>query len=142
MAMMSKTAVHAVKAVVALAELSEKGFQGTAALAERIGAPQNYLGKLLQTLARAGVVQSQKGLGGGFQLAKPPEQIRIFDIVDPIDHLSRWTGCLMGGALCSKDVPCGMHEGWAKAREAYLGMLESSTVADVLSRNRSFAIVG
>lgn len=134
--MMSKTAVHAVKAVVALAELSEKGFQGTASLADRIGAPQNYLGKLLQTLARAGVVQSQKGLGGGFQLAKPPEQIRIFDIVDPIDHLSRWTGCLMGGALCAKDAPCSMHEGWAKAREAYLGMLESSTVADVLLRNR------
>lgn len=134
--MLSKTAVHAVKAVIVLAELPEKGFQGTASLAKRIGAPQNYLGKLLQILARAGVVQSQRGLGGGFQLAKPPEEIRIFDIVDPIDHLSRWTGCLMGGALCAQDAPCGMHEGWAKAREAYLGMLESSTVADVLSRNR------
>jgi len=135
--MMSKTAIHAVKAVVVLAELSGQGFQGTASVAGRIGAPQNYLGKLLQTLARAGVVQSQKGLGGGFQLARAPEQIRLFDIVDPIDHLSRWTGCLLGGPLCSDNAPCAMHEGWAKAREAYLGMLESSTVADVLSRNRS-----
>ena len=140
--MMSKTAVHAVKAMVALAELSEKGFQGTASIAERIGAPQNYLGKLLQTLARAGVVQSQKGLGGGFQLAKRPEQIRLFDIVDPIDHLSRWTGCLLGGALCSNDAPCAMHEGWAKTRDAYLGMLETSTVADLLSRNRPLPVGG
>lgn len=137
--MMSKTAVHAVKAVIALAELPEKGFHGTAGLAERIGAPQNYLGKLLQTLAQAGVVQSQKGLGGGFQLAKRPEQIRLFDIVDPIDHLSRWTGCLMGGGLCSTDAPCAMHDRWVTVRTAYLGMLETSTVADVLSRNRPLA---
>ncbi len=134
--MMSKTAVHAVKAVVALAELSEEGFQGAGSIADRIGAPQNYLGKLLQTLARAGVVQSQKGLGGGFRLAKPAEQIRLFDIVDPIDNLSRWTGCLLGGAMCSQDAPCAMHEGWAIAREAYLGMLKTSTVANVLPKGR------
>ena len=140
--MMSRTAVHAMKAVVALAELSEKGFQGTATLAERIGAPQNYLGKLLQTLARAGVVQSQKGLGGGFRLAKAPEQIRLFDIVDPIDHLSRWTGCLMGGPSCSQETACAMHDKWAEARGAYLGMLETSTVRDVLSRNHAMTAGG
>ena len=130
------------KAVVALAELSEKGFQGTATLAERIGAPQNYLGKLLQTLARAGVVQSQKGLGGGFRLAKAPEQIRLFDIVDPIDHLSRWTGCLMGGPSCSQETACAMHDKWAEVRGAYLGMLETSTVRDVLSRNHAMTAGG
>ena len=140
--MMSRTAVHAMKAVVALAELSEKGFQGTATLAERIGAPQNYLGKLLQTLARAGVVQSQKGLGGGFRLAKAPEQIRLFDIVDPIDHLSRWTGCLMGGPSCSQETACAMHDKWAEVRGAYLGMLETSTVRDVLSRNHAMPAGG
>ena len=134
---MSKTALHAMKAVVALAELSGRGFQGTAAIAERIGAPQNYLGKLLQILARAGVVQSQKGLGGGFRLAKAPEQIRLFDIVDPIDHLSRWTGCLMGGPSCSQETACAMHDKWAEVRGAYLGMLETSTVMDVLSRNQA-----
>jgi Rrf2 family protein len=79
--MMSKTAVHALKAVVALAELPDNGFEGAASLAERIRAPQNYLGKLLQVLARAGVLQSQKGLGGGFQLARPPESISLYDIV-------------------------------------------------------------
>lgn len=132
--MMSKTAVHAVKALVALADLPDNGFQGAVSLAGQIGAPQNYLGKLLQTLARAGVVCSQKGLGGGFRLAKRPEDIRLLDVVEPIDHVSRWSGCLMGQSLCSGDAPCALHDGWAKVRGAYLEMLERYTVADVRER--------
>lgn len=138
--MMSKTAVHAVKAVVALAEVPREEFEGTASLAERTGAPQNYLGKLLQTLARAGVLQSQKGLGGGFQLARPPEAITLYDIVEPIDHVSRWSGCLMRQATCSEERPCALHEGWAKVRGAYLSMLQTSTVADILARNRELEV--
>ena len=134
--MMSKTAVHALKAVVALAELSNNGFEGASSLAERIGAPQNYLGKLLQALARAGVLQSQKGSRGGFQLARSPESISLFDIVEPIDHVSRWAGCLMGQAKCSELAPCALHDGWETVRNAYLSMLETSTVADILARNQ------
>jgi len=134
--MMSKTAVHALNAMVALAELPSNEFEGAASLAERIGAPQNYLGKLLQALARAGVVQSQKGMGGGFRLARSPEEITLFDIVEPIDQVSRWSGCLMGQAKCSAIEPCALHEGWENVRNAYLSMLETSTVADILARNR------
>jgi len=124
------------KAVAALAEEPVQQFKGTVSLAERIGAPQNYLGKLLQTLARAGVVQSQKGMGGGFQLARPPQRISLYDVVEPIDHVSRWTGCFMGQAVCSDDVPCALHDRWAGVRDVYLRMLEESTVADVVAASR------
>ena len=140
--MMSKTAVHALKAVVALAELPENGFEGAAGLARRIGAPQNYLGKLLQTLARAGVVESQRGLGGGFRLAKSAQRIRLLDVVEPIDHVSRWAGCLMGRTFCSEESPCAMHDGWAKVREAYLTMLEGRTVADLAADGETARVRG
>ena len=93
--MISKTASHALKALVALGERPDE-FQGAASIAARIGAPQNYLGKLLQTLAQSGLVYSQKGKGGGFQLARKLEAITLFDIVEPIDHVSKrvvsWAG--------------------------------------------------
>ena len=130
--MLSKTAIHAIRAVAALAERPHE-FQGASSIAERIGAPQNYLGKLLQNLANADIVFSQKGSGGGFKLRRKAEKISLFDVVDPIDHVSRWNGCFMGSAICSKTHPCAMHTRWAAVRDDYLKMLKESTIGDIVA---------
>ena len=128
--MISKTALHAIRALVALRERPGE-FQGAASLAVRIDAPRNYLGKLLQSLAQSGLVYSQKGVGGGFQLARLPEDITLYDIVEPVDHVSKWDGCIMGKDSCTADRPCALHAKWAGIREAYFAMLKESTLADV-----------
>ena len=131
--MLSKTALHALKAVVALAEKPSE-FQGAASIAQRIGAPKNYLGKLLQTLSQEGLVHSQKGLGGGFQLMRKPEEITLYDVVEPVDHVSKWRGCFMSREeACSPDTPCALHEKWASVRDSYFKMLQESTLADIVA---------
>ena len=131
--MISKTARHAVLAVAALAELPEGEFCGAAAIAEKVKAPPNYLGKLLQSLAQSGIVESQRGLGGGFQLAKRSDEITVYDIVEPIDHVSRWEGCFLGRGTCSNSSPCSMHARWTTIRDQYLAMLRDMTVADIVN---------
>jgi Rrf2 family transcriptional regulator, iron-sulfur cluster assembly transcription factor len=128
--MISKSALHALKALVALGERPGE-FQGAASIATRIDAPQNYLGKLLQSLAQSGLVASQKGKGGGFQLARSPEEITLFEIIEPVDHVSRWDGCFMGKETCSPDCSCALHAQWVEIREGYFSMLKESTLADV-----------
>jgi Rrf2 family protein len=132
--MITKTAMHAVRAVVALARLPEGGYAGAAKIAQEIGAPRNYLGKLLQTLAHEGLVQSQKGLGGGFCLARPPQRITLFDVVEPIESVSRWSGCVIGRPVCSEEEPCAIHDRWKKVRTAYLNLLKQTTIADLVAR--------
>jgi Rrf2 family protein len=127
----SKTSLHAVKAFAALANLPDGRYAGAGTLAEQIGAHANYLGKLLQMLAREGLVVSQKGLGGGFRLTRPAAQITMYDVVEPIDHVSRWRGCIMGRAECGGDNPCAVHERWALVREAYLRLLTETTIAEL-----------
>ncbi|MDP7638421.1 MAG: Rrf2 family transcriptional regulator [Candidatus Hydrogenedentes bacterium] len=134
--MISKTASHALKALVALGERPDE-FQGAASIAARIGAPQNYLGKLLQTLAQSGLVYSQKGKGGGFQLARKLEAITLFDIVEPIDHVSKWEGCFMGRAPCPGDNPCALHEKWGGVRDLYLATLKETKLADLIDHGGS-----
>lgn len=129
--MISRTGLHAVRALHALAELPERAFAGAQDIAARIGAPPNYLGKLLRTLALAGLLESQKGKGGGFRLARPPESISLFDVIDPIDHLSRWSGCFLGHATCSDDTPCAVHAEWSRVRRVYIRFLEKTSVADL-----------
>ncbi|MBI1388227.1 MAG: Rrf2 family transcriptional regulator [bacterium] len=130
--MLTRTGIHAIRAMAALAETPDGAYAGAAAIAERIDAPRNYLGKLLQTLSRVGLVESQKGLGGGFRLRLRPQKITLLDIVDPIEHVSRWSGCILGRESCSEDNPCALHLRWKKVRDEYLKMLEKTTVADLL----------
>lgn len=137
--MISKTALHTLKAVTLLAERPGE-FQGAAAIAERIGAPQNYLGKLLQGLVPTGIVFSQKGMGGGFKLGRKPEEITLFDVVDPVDHLSRWEGCFMGKPACDAAHPCALHHQWAAVRQSYLNMLKSSTLADLVEQRTALPV--
>jgi len=131
--MISKTATHAMRAMVVLAEQKPGAFAGAGAIAKGIGAPQNYLGKLLQQLAREGLVDSQKGHGGGFRLARPPAKITLYDVVEPIDQVSQRQGCFLGQLICSEGTACAVHGDWAKVLSTYLGFLQKTTLANVIA---------
>jgi len=138
--MLSKTGIHAIRAVIALAELPEGAFGGATVIAQSIQAPKNYLGKLLQMLARDGLLESQKGLGGGFRLARDPRTITLLDVVEPIEHISRWNGCILGRETCSEQNPCAMHDRWKTVRDAYLVMLGETTIAQLLEKPKPIKI--
>lgn len=130
--MISKTGVHAVRALIALGRVPPGAYAGAGLIAREIGAPENYLGKLLKGMVAQGLVQSQKGQGGGFCLALPPEKITLFAILEPMERLSSWSRCILGRSGCSDDHACLVHSRWKKVREAYLKMLEHTTIAELL----------
>jgi Rrf2 family protein len=132
--MLSKTGLHAVRAAVALAKLPAGEYAGAAHIAREIGAPQNYLGKLLKSLAAVGLLESQKGLGGGFRLARKAQETSLFDVVDPIEHISRWSGCILGRPECSETNPCAIHNRWKAVRDSYLRMLRRTTLAELVAK--------
>lgn len=132
--MISRSGIHAVRALVVLAGLGESEYAGAAALAKQSDAPENYLGKLLQSLCRAGVVESRKGAGGGFRLAREASAITLLDVLDVVEDIGRWNGCFLGQPVCSEESPCVMHDRWAQVKGAYLDFLSETTVHDVMRR--------
>jgi Rrf2 family protein len=132
--MITKTGLHAIRALAILAKLPEGEYAGAARVARMIDAPENYLGKLLQSLVPEGLVVSQKGLGGGFRLARDSHSITLLDVVEPIDHVSRRTGCFLGWRECSDRDPCALHHQWKAVRTAFLNMLARTTIADLVKK--------
>lgn len=132
--MIGKTGLHAVRALALLAGLPEGERAGATVIAERIDAPPNYLGKLLRDMVRDGLVESQKGPGGGFRLARDAGQIRLLDVVESIEQITRWDGCFLGFPECSEDQPCAVHPRWKQLRDEYLEMLSETTIEDLVSR--------
>lgn len=129
--MLSNTALYALHATGHLAHLGTNEYTGAAQLAERIGAPPNYLGKLLQMLTQHDVVLSRKGTGGGFRLARDPRDITLYEVVEPIDRVSRWNGCFLGSACRGDQNGCPIHHRWAPIRREYMQLLKGSTVAEI-----------
>lgn len=90
--MLSQTAEYALRATVHLG-----GCGGSPCtvqqVAEAIRAPSGYLAKVLQAMNKAGIVKSRRGLHGGFVLAKAPEKISVYDVLQAVDPIKRFHHC-------------------------------------------------
>jgi Rrf2 family protein len=110
-----------------------------ARLAEFHGVPGPYLGKHLQSLTRAGVLESVPGPKGGYRLARPATDITVLDVVEAIDGSEPAFTCTEirrrgpAGGLPAREYPkpCGIHVLMDRAHEAWRRELAAVTVADI-----------
>ena len=93
--------------------------------------PAQFLAKILQQLARKGMLRSSKGPTGGFTLRVPADEIRLLDIVEALDGLAEYQKCASGLADCNDDMPCSMHDSWKALRSRIMDYLGRNTIADL-----------
>lgn len=93
--MFSQTVEYALRAVVHLAGEAPSA-KTTEDIAKATLVPQAYLAKVLQNLVQAGVLRSQRGIGGGISLAKTPAQLTILEVVNAVDPIRRIHTCPLG----------------------------------------------
>jgi Rrf2 family protein len=137
--MISKTGMYVIRALSALAKTPEDTWMGTAVLAQEIDAPVNYLGKLLHILAREKLILSQKGVRGGVRLARPANEIYLFEALEPFENFGRWYECLLGQDDCPNCAPCELNRKWAPIRDAVLQFLRRTTAADLVVHDERFS---
>jgi Rrf2 family protein len=129
--MFSQTVEYALRAVVYLADQDGEP-RTTAQVAEVTKVPGPYLSKVLQSLGRAGLVQSQRGLHGGFTLARAPGVLTIWDVVEAVEPLRRYKECPLGLAAHRHRL-CPLHKRLDDALAATEEAFRSTTLADVLA---------
>lgn len=105
-------------------------------IARATGIPLNYLSKILTQLRKRGIVDSEKGWGGGFELRADARNLAIGEILSIFDGVDRSKDreCVFGLAKCAADNPCPLHPYWARVQGALDGMLTGTTVADLGGR--------
>ncbi|MFQ5605401.1 MAG: RrF2 family transcriptional regulator [bacterium] len=90
--------------------------------------PPHFLGKVLQALARNGLVTSQKGKTGGFVLSKAAKDISPYDIIAAIDGPAFLNKCVVGFPGCDDATPCPMHDQWKKIKQEIVHMLKNKNL--------------
>ena len=109
----------------------ERAFS-TAELAEEFNLSRNHLTKIMQRLAKAGLVQTRRGGGGGAILAVAPEEIRLGDVVRMLEDGQALVECFgSGGGECTIDGRCRLKSRLRVAEMAFIDNLNRSTIADV-----------
>jgi Rrf2 family transcriptional regulator, nitric oxide-sensitive transcriptional repressor len=128
--MFFQTAEYALRAVACIARQS-RGAMTTRQIADAVRVPAGYLSKILQALARAGVVTGQRGLNGGFVLARRPEELTLLDVVRVADGSRRITACPLGLPDHGPGL-CPLHRRLDDAVAQAEQTLGGVTIADVL----------
>jgi len=93
--------------------------------------PAPYLAKIVNSLARRGIVSTQRGIGGGVTLARGATDVSLFDLCVALDDPIVMTRCMLGTAECSDERACPAHEFWKAQREQQLAFLKTTSVADI-----------
>jgi Rrf2 family protein len=126
--MISQTAEYALRAIVYLADQGEA--RTTQEIAKATLVPPSYLSKVMQSLSRAQVVRSQRGLHGGFTLAKAPDELTVWDVMEAVDPIQRIRTCPLG--LKAHVKLCPLHRRLDDALALVENAFRESTVGDLL----------
>lgn len=123
--MISQTAEYALRAIVHLAQTHPRP-QTAAAIAERTRVPVPYLSKVMQSLARAGFVSSQRGLHGGFTLLRNTSSFSVLDVISAVEPLRHIRTCPLDDAGAREGL-CHLHsqleEATVRMEEVYAATL-------------------
>jgi len=136
--MLSKKSQYAFKALMYLAQHTDKGPVLIAEIAKKKKIPLKFLENILLELKKAGVLESKKGKGGGYYFAVPPAQVPIAKVMRLLDGPIALLPCVSLNFYerCKNcdEKSCGLHDMMVSVRDATLKVLEKRSVADIAKK--------
>jgi len=114
-------------------------FQGVGVVANKkeianaMGIPGQFLGKIAQQLARAGVIEIVQGSKGGYRLLVPPARLTLLDVVEAVIGEIYLNDCVARPESCSRTRLCSIHRVWEKARDQLRETLREADFKTILA---------
>ena len=108
-------------------------------IAERQAIPKDYLALIMIDLRKAGLVESIRGPGGGYRLARAPKDMTMGQALTALEGPVTLLDCTtsLGFGACSISLRCRMRNVWIEANRAVMAILDSTTIADLCVPNQS-----
>jgi len=125
---------YAIRCVLHLSESPDRVFM-VKEIANSKKIPREFLAKILQKLTKAGIVESIRGVKGGFRLTRKPEDINLLEVIEVIEGPVAMNRCAINRRLCSLSDSCSVHPVWVDVRRKVEDILKSHNFA-MLSKMR------
>jgi Rrf2 family protein len=134
---LTRAADYAVRVMIHLASQPEGAVVPKALLAVKAEAPDAFLSKILQSLARAGLIQARRGVEGGFSLLPHGAQSSLLDVVEAIDGPIALNVCVTSGTACHRQAECPAHGVWLRAQAAMVSVLREAKIAEMIPKEEA-----
>jgi len=121
-----------VRAIIFLAQQPKDGIVLKKDICRTQEVTPAFLTKIFQPLIKAGIVNSQRGVGGGFLLAKDPSEVTMLDILEAEEGKLKLNHCLVDADFCQRDAYCSAHEVWHDAQREMAEVLKRYSIADLV----------
>jgi len=128
---------YAVRVIVDLAGCPPGAAISTKEIGRRTGVPRPFLSKIIQTLARAGLLGTRRGTRGGIWLLESPAAITLRQIIEAVEGPMYLNRCLARPGACPRDSFCPVHPVWGRVQQILIRELDSVRIADLLSGARN-----
>lgn len=129
MLQLSKKVDYALIALMHLAQQGDSTSWSAREIASGYGMPQDLLAKILQKLAREGIVASQQGTKGGYSLARPAASIDVVRVIEAVDGPLSLTQCVSEPGNCDQFDTCNIKSPLQRLNDQVLRMLAGVTIA-------------
>lgn len=119
--------------LIALMHLAHLGKAASSAreIAKGCGLPPDLLAKILQRLAREGIVVSHQGTKGGYSLGRPADRIDVVSVIEAVDGPLSLTQCFTDDGACDQIETCSVKSPLQRLNDRVLHMLEGVTIAKI-----------
>jgi Rrf2 family protein len=132
---------YAVRVIVDLAAQPRGATIKSDDLGRRTGVPRAFLSKIIQALAHAGLVRTQRGTRGGIGLLEKPRAITLRQVIEAVEGPIYLNRCLIRPGLCPRDSFCPVHPVWGRIQALVIRELESVHIKDLADAARKPSLV-
>lgn len=129
---LTKKADYGLMALKFLAENPDEASLSAKDIAEAYHIPPQLLAKILQLLAREGLLRSHAGMNGGYTLARKPQTISVFEVVRIIDGPLFITSCVTVSGICDLTSSCTIKEPLARVNDSITDVLKKIRISDLV----------
>lgn len=97
---------------------------------------RKYLGQIINHLLTAGILESIRGPQGGYVLSRPPDSIRLGEIIRALDGSVAPSRCVDNPGVCERNAKCVTREVWTQVKESVESVIDETTIADLVARQK------
>ncbi|WP_022850221.1 RrF2 family transcriptional regulator [Limisalsivibrio acetivorans] len=126
---------YAIRSLIHIAKKPEGTVFMRSELSKACDVPDSFLGKILQNLAKAEILSSERGKKGGFKLNKSTQSVTAYDIVKAIEGELNLNECIFDDNFCNMVNSCSAHVMWRDIQTKLVDELKSYTLKDLAGSN-------
>jgi Rrf2 family nitric oxide-sensitive transcriptional repressor len=127
---LSSTTSYALRILIHMSQ-NREALVSANTLHEILGIHRQYLRRLLTKLTHDGFIKSSRGKYGGYEFARDPALIYLYEIIDALEGFSGFEGCLLGVTDCNQSPQCKLHSVWADAQKKMLDTFRMTSLSDL-----------